>query len=200
MNIVFDLGGVVFRWDPDGIIRRVFRQPDVRRRVRSEIFAHDDWIALDKGTLSHREAVERAMSRTGLPREDVERLFSEVPVSLTPLPGTIDLIRELKASGNRLYVLSNMQFPSIRHLEEAHDIWHLFDGTVISCRINKVKPDREIYEHLLDEYELEAAETVFIDDMDDNLAAASKLGIGTVAFVDASQCRDELQRLGCVIA
>ncbi len=198
MNVVFDLGGVVFRWDPVAIAGRVFQDPVAQRRVKTEIFGHEDWVALDRGTLDHEQAVTRGMSRTGLPRNDIERLLAEVPRSLSPIPGTFELIREVKRAGNSLYVLSNMQFSSITHLEASHDIWHLFDGTVISCRIRKVKPEREIYEHLLHEHRLKAAETVFIDDMPENLIAASQLGIRTIRFVDASRCRDELLKLGVI--
>ena len=198
MNVVFDLGGVVFRWDPDAIARRVFDDRETQDRVKAEIFGHEDWVALDRGTLDHDRAVEQGMSRTGLSLEDIERLLSEVPRSLAPIPGMFDVIRESKLAGNRLYVLSNMQFSSIEHLEASHDIWGLFDGAVISCRIRKVKPEREIYEHLLREHGLLADETVFIDDMPENLVAASQLGIRTIGFVDASQCRDELMKLGVI--
>lgn len=197
MNVVFDLGGVVFRWDPDAIIRRVFRDAKTQNRLQAEIFGHEDWAALDRGTLELNQAVLRCMSRTGLSREDIERLFGEVPRSLTPIPGTFELIRAAKHAGNSLYVLSNMHRRSITHLEALHDIWHLFDGVVISCRVNKVKPEREIYEHLLEEHSLEASDTVFIDDTKENLDAASQLGIQTIGFIDASQCREELLRLGC---
>lgn len=198
MNIVFDLGGVVFRWDPDAIARCVFDDRETRDRVKSEIFGHEDWVALDRGTLEHDEAVEKGMSRTGLSRQDIERLLGEVPRSLAPIPGMFELIGDTKQAGNSLYVLSNMQSSSIEHLEASHDIWRLFDGVVISCRIKKVKPERAIYEYLLREHRLQAAETVFIDDMPENLVAASQLGIGTVRFVDASQCRKQLANLGCL--
>ena len=197
MNVVFDLGGVVFRWDPDAIARRVFNDRETRDRVKAEIFGHEDWVALDRGTLEHDQAVAQGASRTGLPRYDIERLLGEVPKSLAPLAGMFELIGDTKQAGNRLYVLSNMQFSSFEHLEAAHDIWRLFDGMVISGRIGKVKPEIAIYEHLLESYGLQATETVFIDDTPENLVAASKLGIRTIGFVDAAQVREELTRLGC---
>lgn len=197
MNVVFDLGGVVFRWDPDAIARRVFIDQETRDRVKAEIFGHEDWVALDRGTLGHDEAVKQGTSRTGLPQQDIERLFREVPKSLAPIPGMFELIRDTKHAGNSLYVLSNMQFTSIEHLEASHDIWHLFNGAVISCRIRKVKPERAIYEYLLDKHRLQAADTVFIDDMPENLVAAAQLGIKTIGFVNAAQVREELMQLGC---
>ena len=198
MNVVFDLGGVVFHWRPNDIIRRVFDDSVTQSLVKTPIFEHDDWIELDRGTISIDQAVEQGATRTGLPRSEIQRLLDEVPRSLTLIPGTIDLIRSVKKSNNKLFVLSNMHFASIAYLEKKHDIWDLFDGIVISCRIQKVKPESEIYEHLLTEHQLLAHETVFIDDMNQNLTAASALGIQTIKFFDPAQCRQDLIHLNCL--
>jgi putative hydrolase of the HAD superfamily len=198
MNIVFDLGGVVFNWQPDAIIRRVFQDSETQNLVRAEIFEHVDWVELDRGTITFDQAVVRGASRTGLPRESIEKLLNEVPPSLTPIQGTIDLIRSIRRSENRFFVLSNMHSASIIYLEKNHTIWDMFEGIVISSRIQKVKPEIEIYEYLLKTYELNPAETVFIDDMSENLAAASSTGIQTIKFVDSSRCRQALVDLGCI--
>ncbi|MGI9232759.1 MAG: HAD family hydrolase [Woeseiaceae bacterium] len=198
MNIVFDLGGVVFEWRPDAIIRSVFDDSETQNSARVNIFDHPDWIALDRGTIALDHAIDRGATRTGLSRQDVERLMNEVPRSLAPIEETIELIRTIRATDNKLFVLSNMSLASITHLEQNHGIWDLFDGVVISCRIQKVKPEIAIYEHLLATHGLEAAETVFIDDMNENLEAASSLGIQTIQFFDPSQCREALTTLGCM--
>jgi putative hydrolase of the HAD superfamily len=198
LNIVFDLGGVVFEWRPDKIIHHVFHDEPTRALVKSEIFEHRDWVELDRGTISLQQAIDNGTSRTGLPRDDIERLLNAVPHFLVPIQDTIEMIRDIRESNNKFFVLSNMHIASIAHLEKKHKIWDMFDGIVISSRINKVKPEFEIYEHLLTTYELNAADTVFIDDMNENLAAASRLGIQTIRFVDADQCRQDLMGLGCV--
>jgi len=197
LNIVFDLGGVVFDWNPDKIVNRVFDNPATQSLVKKEIFEHSDWVALDRGTLEFSDAVNRGAERTGLPQREIERLLNAVPPSLTPIHDTIELVRSLSYSEHKLFVLSNMQFASIAYLEATHDIWNLFDGIVISCRIQKVKPEIEIYEHLLAVHQLNAIETVFIDDMSKNLAAASSIGIQTIKFEDPFQCRQELVDLKC---
>jgi putative hydrolase of the HAD superfamily len=195
LNIVFDLGGVVFNWQPHKIIERVFEESKTQNLVRAEIFEHADWIELDRGTLTLDQAIVRGAARTGLPNADIERLFGEVPRSLTPNHGTIELISSVIDTDNKFFVLSNMHVASFAYLEKKHDIWSMFDGVVISSQIRKVKPEIEIYEHLLSEYNLEAAETVFIDDMSENLAAASSIGIQTVKFVSPSQCKQDLTEL-----
>jgi len=195
LNIVFDLGGVVFNWHPDKLIRCVFDDKETRTIVKTEILEHPDWLELDRGTLAFQDAVVRGAQRTGLPNADIERLLNEVPRSLTPIHDTIDLIRSMVGPDHRLFVLSNMHIASIAYLEAKHDIWSMFEGTVISCRINMIKPEIGIYEHLLNEFQLSASETVFIDDMSENLVAARSIGIQTIKFLDSSQCRQDLTEL-----
>lgn len=198
MNIVFDLGGVVFNWQPKALVRRVYGDPEIEALVHKEIIGHADWIELDRGTLALDDAIVHGAARTGLPRESVARLFDAVPASLTPIGSTIELLHAASEAGQTLFVLSNMQHPSADYLEAQHDIWKLFSGVVFSCRIEKVKPEPDIYEHLLTEHRLDPAETVFIDDLRENLEAAAAFGIRTIQFIDAAQCRTDLEKLGCL--
>lgn len=198
MNVVFDLGGVVFNWQPLAIIRSVFSDVKTQGLVKARIFEHADWIALDRGTLALDLAIARGASRTGLPRWQIEQLLNAVPRSLTPIQETLDLIRAVRETDNKLFVLSNMHRASIVYLEQTYDIWDMFDGVVISSRIRKVKPEREIYEYLLTRHQLDAAHTVFIDDLSENLVAAAATGIQTIGFLDADQCRRDLAALGCL--
>ena len=197
MNIVFDLGGVVFNWQPDTIIKSVFAEPATQDLVRKQVFEHSDWIELDRGTLTYERAVARAATRSGLPRQRIADLLDAVPPSLTPIDATIELIRGLGDPGHRLFVLSNMHLASIAYLERQHRIWDMFEGVVISSRIQMVKPEIQIFEHLLMRYRIDAPDTVFIDDTAENVAAAAALGLRTVRFVDSSQCAQALKQELC---
>lgn len=198
MNLVFDLGGVVFDWQPKALVSGVFGDPETEALVHKEIIGHADWIELDRGTLALADAIVRGAARTGLPRESVARLFDAVPASLTPIEATIELLHAASEAGQPLFVLSNMQHASADYLEAKHDIWKLFKGVVFSCRIEKVKPEPDIYEHLLTEHGLDPTETVFIDDLRGNLEAAAAFGIRTIQFVDPAQCRSDLAELTCL--
>ncbi len=192
MNIVFDLGGVVFDWQPEAIISHFFDDEGERSLVRKEVFQHRDWIELDRGTLPLPDAADRGATRTGLSRQHIERLLEAVPNFLVPIDATFDLIRGLGDTEHRLFVLSNMHLASAAHLEASYDIWEMFDGIVFSCRVKMVKPERQIYEHLLNHHDLEPTDTVFIDDVAENLSAAKALGIRTLQFLDPLQCEREL--------
>jgi putative hydrolase of the HAD superfamily len=199
LNIVFDLGGVVFNWQPEAIVRSTFEDTNTRDLVRREIFEHADWVELDRGTLALEQAIDRGAARTGLSLQDIQRLLNAVPPFLTPIEATIELIRELSNTTNKLFVLSNMHLASIAYLEKRHNIWDLFDGVVISSRIQMIKPEPQIYEHLLERYQLAPAETIFIDDTEMNLAAAAAKGIQTIRFFNTGQCEQALARSGCLV-
>ncbi len=198
MNIVFDLGGVVFTWQPDEIIKSFFKEEEKINKVRTEIFNHPDWAELDRGTLSVDEAIERGAMRTKLSRLKISKLMKQVPYFLTPISDTFRLIQSVKNNNNKIFILSNMHFMSIEHLKKEYPILDIFDGKVISCRINMAKPEPGIYKYLLDKFQLSANETVFIDDTEKNLVAASMFGIKTIKFEDPHQCERELERLGVI--
>lgn len=198
MNLVFDLGGVVVRWDPDAIVAGVFADAEVRTKVRTGVFGHPDWLELDRGTLPREQAIARAAARTGIAESEIKRLLLQVPPSLVAFPDTVDLLYRLKARGHPLYCLSNMHFASIEYLEQTCTFWEVFSGAVISCRLQLCKPEPAIYAHLLKTYGLEAAETLFIDDVDKNLHAAAGLGIRTLKFENAAQCERQLGALGLI--
>jgi putative hydrolase of the HAD superfamily len=64
---------------------------------------------------------------------------------------------------------------------------------VISADIGLIKPDSEIYDHLLDKFKLKAEETIFIDDSRENIKAALKKGLRVIHFTDAESLKEELK-------
>jgi putative hydrolase of the HAD superfamily len=198
MNVVFDFGGVVFRWAPEELAAEVFSSLIEQRIVIDQIFNHQDWLELDRGALSRDEAVKRAAQRTGFDISKIDALFKRVPSKLVPLPNTIDLLYRLKEKGHTLFVLSNMHKESIDYLMAQHQFLKIFDGMVISCRLHLIKPEAEIYHYLLNTYHLNPHETVFIDDMERNIKAASHLGMVTILFENHIQCEKQLKASGCL--
>jgi putative hydrolase of the HAD superfamily len=199
LNLVFDLGGVVFSWQPEQLIQTIFPDPGARQRVKTDILQHPDWAELDRGVLEREIAIQRAVSRTGFATKDVTAFVYQMPQLLTPIPGTIALLQHIKQStAHHVFALSNMHPASIRHIEQTYPIWDVFDGLVISCYVQKVKPELAIYQHLLTQYKLAPAETIFIDDSPANLDAARQVGLRTIRFENPEQCECVLTELGCL--
>ncbi len=105
---------------------------------------------------------------------------------------TVAVLRELKAQGVPLLALSNWSAEKFHHAEEKYEWLELFDGIVVSGRVGLIKPNRDIFEYLLDAYDLAAEDILFIDDHEPNVVAAHSYGIHAHHFRDATDLRAEL--------
>ena len=196
MNIVFDLGGVVVRYDRTALLADLYVDPAIHAAVSAGIEEHLNWTEMDRGTLPEPEAIARAAQRSGVSPSEFARFMERMAVAWTPIPETVDLLYRLRAKGHPLFCLSNMHPASTAFLERALTFWDVFAGRVISCRVGLCKPEPAIYAHLLERYELAGPETVFIDDLEVNLAAAREFGIRTIRFENPTQCARALRALG----
>lgn len=193
--VIFDLGGVVLRWNPDGIISDFSSDEGVRSAVKRDVFQHPDWLDMDRGVLPELAAVQRFHDRTGLSIAQVSALMQAVKDYLQPIPETIELLEDLAACGIRLYCLSNMPATTADYLRARHSFWRVFQGVVISGEINLMKPEPAIFAHIAERFSLIPERTAFIDDLLPNIESARRLGFKAVQFKDAAQCRADLSAL-----
>lgn len=202
MKIIFDFGGVLFRWQPLQFLPRLMPRhtptPQATEALMHALFQGfgGDWADFDRGLLDAPVLAERISERTGLALADVRGLIDAIPHELQPLPESVALLRRLHAAGTELYFLSNMPEPYARHLEERHDFLRLFRAGVYSARVQLVKPDPAIFAHAQALFGGDDAPCVFIDDVAKNVDAARAAGWRAIQFVDASQCDAALRSLG----
>ena len=193
-NIVFDIGNVICEWNPQKLVSSVFSYPEECKCALENIIGHKDWLMLDRGTLCLEEAIPRAARRCQLSEEKISKLFEETPKSLIPFPETVDVIKELGAKGFNLYVLSNMHDYAFEYLSSTYNFWHYFSGIVVSSHVNSIKPEPEIFNHLIDTYDLIPPKTLFLDDMSVNVQAAKKHGLEAMLIENISQLKTELNK------
>jgi FMN phosphatase YigB (HAD superfamily) len=194
-NVIFDLGGVVLDWNPDQIVARFEPQLELQGPLKASLFGHSDWHLFDRGTLTELELIDRIRSRTGQTSDEVLRILDAVRESLVEKLETVKLLRTLSGRGVKLFCLSNMPVSIWAHLRERHRFWDVFAGIVISGEIKLMKPDAEVFRHLLEKYGLKADETAFVDDLAANIEGAERVGLRGILFRDAAQCARELDGL-----
>lgn len=194
-NIIFDLGGVVLDWNPDKILQGFYSDPALEALLKRELFLHPEWQAHDRGTLRETELIESVHRRTGRPAAEVSALLRVVRESLVAKPDTVALLRSLHRRGIPLYCLSNMPVSVYAHVRLRHEFWDAFSGIVISGKVKMMKPEREIFEHLLTRFKLDPAHTVFVDDLPVNIEGARAVGLHAIQFHDAAQCSRDLDVL-----
>lgn len=202
--VVFDLGGVVFHWQPLQLIRQVFtqrvRSDEDAVHLRTQIFQghaiDGDWTQWDMGRIDRESLARRIAQRTGLTDLEMLAFIDAIAPHLQVKTDTLRLMDELKAAGHRLLYLSNMPRELARWIESVHPFDRWFEDGIFSARVGLAKPDEAIYRHAIERLGLHDQETVFLDDTPPNLVTARRLGWQALHFESAQQARDQILALG----
>jgi 2-haloacid dehalogenase/putative hydrolase of the HAD superfamily len=198
-DVVFDLGGVVFRWQPLQLLQQLFAKQVPNESVVRE-WAHAifqtfqpeaDWALFDLGLIEPEPLAKRIAARTGLAQADVRRLIQGIPPHLQPIQGTVDLMHDLKAQGHRLFYLSNMPAGYADHLVRVNPFFTLFEDGIFSAHVQQIKPLPEIFATAQSRWPLQGV-PVFIDDLQHNIDAAGRHGWRGILFESPGQLRAEL--------
>ncbi|HEX7437105.1 MAG TPA: HAD-IA family hydrolase [Caldimonas sp.] len=201
MNLVFDLGGVVLRWQPDEFLMRLLPERAPTRAAGRQLAAAffqgfgGDWGEFDRGRIEPGLLAERIAARIGLTVDEARHVIDAIPDELQPIPETAGLLRRLHASGRRLFFLSNMPVPYARHLEASHPVLELFERGVFSSRVGSIKPEPALFAHAAAAFGVDAAQLVLIDDIAANVEAARRAGWHGLLFENVQRCEADLLRL-----
>ena len=182
-NIVFDMGNVMIRFDPNLFIERAgITDPADRKLIMNELFLSVEWAQMDEGVLQEETAEPTILSRfPDRLKAKVRELLYSWAYPITPVPDMEELARRLKTAGYGIFLLSNASMAQ-------HHYWpdvpasKLFDGLLISCDVRTVKPCHRIYELFTGQFSLKPEECVFIDDAPANVAAAIACGWQGIVF------------------
>lgn len=187
-NVIFDLGAVMFNWNPKAISENFTNDIDLQKRIQSELYYHQDWKDFDCALITEKEATKRASDRLEITLFEAEELFKQTKESLTLIPKTRNVLHDVKNKKLKAYCLSNISPELFSYLHERHDLFKLFDGIVTSGVEKTGKPEKYIFEILLERHQLNANECLFIDDSEENTTTAKELGISTVTFKGLENC------------
>ena len=183
-NVVFDMGGVLFRWEPLAMARRVCDNEEDAQLLSQAVFGSQEWVWQDAGAVD--EATVVWASKTRVPprlHAAVDELVYHWHDHRVHIAGMDELICDLKAEDYGVYLLSNAG-ESFAHYEAQLPARACFDGTVVSCYEHVVKPDARIYRILLERYGLEAGECLFVDDTPRNVLGARRVGMRAYHFTE----------------
>ena len=180
-SILFDMGNVLIDFDPHAIVSAFCDDKLTIELLTEEIFLKNEWMNLDRGSISEKEAEASICLR--LPKSMhpiVHTIFLEWPKTVIVREVMIPLVKQLKSKGYQLYLASNA---SIRFYEYKDKIKALdeFNGLLISAEIHQIKPESAFYLSLMSRFDLDPESCFMIDDRKENIEGAASIGIdGTV--------------------
>lgn len=194
-NIIFDFGGVLLDWNPRYLYKSYFNNDEEMEHFLADI-CNGEWNIKQDAGRPFAEAVKELQAKFPEYAEAIQMYDDDWEKMLKcELPESIDLLKELKSMGYGIYGLTNWSAEKIGYAFANYSFFSLFDGIVVSGVEKIVKPDRKIYEILLERYSLKPGECVFIDDNPDNVDMAKALGINAIRFDNIGNVKEHLETL-----
>lgn len=193
-DVILDFGNVLLYWDPAAALVARYRPETIERFLDNDVSGfYDGNDLMDSGT-TRAEGVAWMRRTHGDQWADMLQYYLDnFEDSLVgPVPGARVMINDLKAAGIGVWGLSNWErdlFPAAQRLCPLLDT---LDGKVVSGFVGMRKPERDIYERALHDFDIDASTAVFVDDKAMNIVGANAAGIRGVRFSSMAKLRDLL--------
>ncbi len=208
MNYIFDFGGTLAetkKTTPKIInsfqqliaeslnisLSRVKKAESLMNRYKSDLFSYEarikmNTLALEK--IAHIKWFEGILQYLG---EDIGSNFNLIEklckMNMTEIEyylykDTVSCLIQIKKMGNHSYILSN-GLPSKRQEIEKLGLDKIVDKIFISSKLSCEKPSPQIYQFVLNNLHIKASETIFVDNLIENVETADLLGIRSFRIV-----------------
>ena len=193
--VVFDIGGVLLEWDPRLLYRELLPDPADLDRFLAEI-CNPDWNAtLDAGR-PFDEACDELATRHPDQAKLIHAWKRQDEMIAGEIAGTAELVARLDDAGIPLYLLTNMPAEVFAARRARYPVLQRFDGAVVSGEEGVLKPSAEIFAILRRRFDLDPAATLFVDDLEVNVAGAAAARFLVHRFVDAPALAAALEAHG----
>ena len=196
-GVVLDLGNVLIDWQPALAIAAGVGAVEAERFLTAEDFDFLAWNHLQDAGRPWAEGVAEVRRTHPHWAAHAAAYLEHFPASLSEVPGTIDVVRDLRAAGLPLVGLTNwsdeLYYP---HAAGRFEVLALLDDVVVSGEVKVAKPDPRAYLIAAERAGLPVERLAFVDDRQTNVDAAVALGMHGVLFTDAATLRADLRALG----
>lgn len=179
-NIIFDIGNVILNFNLLDILPAFTENEEEQKFIFNNIINSPEWLGhalIDTGYIKREDAIEIVKDRTN---HINDKLISEFWNNYNDYASVdervIDLIKKLKENNYKIYLLSNINPYTYEYVKKS-GLFNIVDGYVLSYLEHKIKPYESIYNTLIDRYNLNPNECLFIDDKEQNIETANRLGI-----------------------
>ncbi len=192
-TIIFDLGGVLIDWNPDYVYNTIFDKPEDKKWFYDNICT-SDWNEEQDAGRSLSDATALLVSQFPEHEANIRAYYDRWTEMLRgPIQETVDVFRELKDRGEyQILALTNWSAETFPIALERYDFLHWFDGRVVSGEEKTRKPYIDIYQTLVNRFNVDPTKALYTDDNSRNLNPAKELGMYTVHFQDPAQFRKAL--------
>jgi 2-haloacid dehalogenase len=195
-GVIWDLGNVLIEWDPRAAVAAGVGEEEARRFFDADDFDFMAWNDVQDAGGSWADGLDAVRRRHPHWERHVLAYWENFERSLGEVPGTGDLVRQLRDAGVPMWGLTNWSHELYPHAPRLYPILGLLEDVVVSGTEGLAKPDPAIFELAVARTGLPAEDLVFVDDSAANVAAAIEAGLDGILFTGAEDLRARLRERG----
>lgn len=195
-NVVFDFGGVLLDWNPRYFYSEIFNDDEKMEYFIQNIVTTKWNSQMDRGRTfdecmnelakEHEEYRDQIM----LYRKGWEKMLKG------EISSGIKVLNAVLNSGKyKVYGLTNWSAETFPYAFNKYTFLQKIEGIVVSGEEKMIKPEKGIYQILLERYQLKPEETFFMDDNKDNIAMAKSRGINALVFTGTDENIKEIAKI-----
>jgi 2-haloacid dehalogenase len=190
--VVFDIGGIFLDWDPRNLYRKMFGDEERMEWFLEHICTMEWHDAHDRGGAMAASCAELALAHPEWESEIAAWSERSEEMVGGVMDDAIAVLEELKKAGVPCYALTNMEAETYPSRAARYEFFSLFDGIVVSAHEGMAKPDSAIFEVVVRRFRLSPAQTLFVDDRQENVEAARAVGFRVHRYNGAMALRRAL--------
>lgn len=180
--VIFDLGNVLVKYDWEGYLRGFGFEEDTYQKAARAMFLNKTWVQGDEGIYNEETWLQAFIENAPECENEIRKVYETLGGCIYRFDYTMELIRHFREEGYQIYYLSNYSEYLRKASGDSLSFIEEFDGGVFSYEEKCLKPDEKIYKILLERYKIDPADALFLDDREENIEAARKLGMSGIVW------------------
>lgn len=195
-TIIFDIGNVLAHFGWREYLVSCNYDEETLKKISNATVQSDFWLEWDRGAKESAELIELSCTREPSVEKEIRDFFENFHSMIVEYDYAAELVQQLRSNEYKVYILSNYSKTGFEMQKDKFEFMKFIDGGIVSYKIKKVKPEPEIYQALLEKYQFNPSEAVFLDDLQVNVDAAREQGLNAIRFESYDQAIAELRELG----
>lgn len=199
-TIIFDLGGVLVNWNPRNLYKKVFSTDEEVEWFLDNVCT-TAWNEAQDAGRTIAEANKLKISEFPEYKKEINQFYERWEEMFTgAIEENVKIQQSLIKNPNyRVYALTNWSAEKWEKGKELFPFFNDFEGIIVSGQENMRKPHDEIYQLILNRFNINPKTAVFIDDNYENTVASAKNGIKSIHFKSSTKLNNELQKINVTI-
>ncbi len=195
-NVVFDVGDVLVDFCYRRYMENLGFDEETVDFLSENMVLTNFWHELDQGEKTEADARKTFTEKYPQYKNEILKFWDNVEFIVEEYPYAEGLVRDIKAEGYNVYILSNYPIETAERHWPKFKFLPLTDGHIISGYEKITKPDAAIYKLLESRFGISLEESLFVDDRQINVDAANALGMTGILFTGYDKLVSDLRAYG----